>query len=71
MLEAIEKVSSAPLDYYDANKTRAMTRLLELMVIAERAVSETSNRDELLKWGPGRLMPILEGPLKDNCVMKG
>lgn len=71
MLEAIEKVSSAPLDYYDANKTRAMTRLLELMVIAERAASETSNRDELLKWGPGRLMPILEGPLKDNFVMKG
>ena len=71
ILLEIEKVSSAPLDYYDANKTRAMTRLLELMVIAERAISETSNRDELLKWGPGRLMPILEGPLKDNCIMKG
>lgn len=70
MLDEIEKVSSAPLDYYDANKTSAMTRLLELMIIAERAVSDTSNRDELLKWGPGRLMPILEGPLKDNCVMK-
>ena len=71
MLDEIEKVSSAPLDYVDANKTRAMTRLLDLMIIAERAVGDTSNRDELLKWGPGRLMVILEGPLKEHCVMKG
>ena len=70
MLEEIEKVSSAQLDYYDANKTAAMKRFVELMIIAERAVAETSNRDELLKWGPGRLMVILEGPLKDNCIMK-
>jgi hypothetical protein len=71
MLDEIEKVSSAPLDYVDANKTRAMTRLLDLMIIAERAVGDTSNRDELLRWGPGRLMVILEGPLKEYCVMKG
>jgi hypothetical protein len=70
MLEEIEKVSSAPLDYYDANKTAAMNRFLELMIVAERALAETSNRDELLKWGPGRLMVVLEGPLKDNCIMK-
>jgi hypothetical protein len=71
MLEEIEKVSSAPLDYYDANKTAAMNRILELMIIAERAIGDTSNRDELLKWGPGRLMPILEGPLKEHCIAKG
>jgi hypothetical protein len=70
MLEAIEKVSSAQLDYYDANKTAAMKRFVELMIIAERAMAETSNRDELLKWGPGKLTVILEGPLKDNCIMK-
>lgn len=67
----IEKVGEAPLEYADANKTRAMTRLLALMDIAERVLGDTSNRDELLKWGPGRLMIILEGPLKENCVMKG
>jgi hypothetical protein len=66
----IEKVSSAPLDYVDANKSPAMNRFLDLMIIAERAVGDTSNRDELLKWGPGRLMSILEGPLKANCIMK-
>jgi len=26
--------------------------------------------DELLKWGPGRLMVILEGPLKEHCIAK-
>lgn len=67
----IEKVSEAPLEYADRNKTRAMTRLLALMDIAERALSDTSNREELLKWGPGRLMIVLEGPLKESCVMKG
>lgn len=71
ILLEIEKVSSAPLDYADANKTRAMTRFLELMIIAERALGDTSNRDELLKWGPGRLMVVLEGPLKEHCIMKG
>jgi hypothetical protein len=70
MLEQIEKVSSAPLDYVDANKSRSMTRFLALMDIAQRVMAETGNRDELLKWGPGRLMPILEGPLKEHCVMK-
>lgn len=70
ILLEIEKVSSAPLDYADANKTRAMTRFLELMIIAERALGDTSNRDELLKWGPGRLMVILEGPLKEHCIVK-
>jgi hypothetical protein len=67
----IEKVSSAPLEYADANKKRAMNRFLELMTIAERAVTETSNQTELLRWGPVRLMVILEGPLKEHCVMKG
>lgn len=71
ILQEIEKVSSAPLDYVDANKGRAMNRFLELMVIAERAMSDTSNRDQLLSWGPTRLMPVLEGPLKENCIMKG
>jgi len=71
ILLEIEKVSSAPLDYVDANKKRGMNRFLELMVIAERAVSETSNQTELLKWGPVRLMVVLEGPLKEHCVMKG
>jgi hypothetical protein len=71
ILDEIEKVSSAPLDFVDANKSRAMTRFLELMIVAERVMAETSNRDELLKWGPGRLMVVLEGPLKEHCVMKG
>jgi hypothetical protein len=70
MLEEIEKVSEAPLNYADANKTKAMNRFLELMLKAEGAVQNTSNRDALLTWGPGRLMVILEGPLKDNCIMK-
>jgi hypothetical protein len=70
ILLEIEKVSSAPLDYVDANKTRAMMRFLELTIIAERAVGDTSNRDGLLTWGPGRLMVILEGPLKEHCIMK-
>ena len=46
MLDEIEKVCSAPLDYVDANKTRAMDRLLELMIVAERALANTSNRDD-------------------------
>jgi hypothetical protein len=66
----IEQASSAPLDYVDANKDKAMERFFELMAVAERALSDTSNRDELLKWGPGRLMVILEGPLKAHCIMK-
>jgi hypothetical protein len=70
MLEEIEKVSSAPLDYVDANKGKAMDRFLELVILAERAVADTSNRDELLKWGPGKLMVILEGPLKEHCIAK-
>jgi hypothetical protein len=70
LLDEIEKVSSAPLDYVDANKSDAMNRFLDLMIIAERAVANTSNQDELLKWGPGRLMVILEGPLKEQCIMK-
>ena len=70
MLEEIEKISSAPLDYVDANRGNAMDRFLELTTIAESALSDTSNRDQLLKWGPGRLMVILEEPLKAHCVMK-
>jgi hypothetical protein len=70
LLDEIEKVSSAPLDYVDANKSDAMNRFLELLIIAERARTETSNQDELLRWGPGRLMVILEGPLKDHCIVK-
>lgn len=68
--EEIEKATSAPLDYAEANKGNAMDRFLELLIIAERTLAETSNRDELLLWGPGKLMVILEGPLKANCVMK-
>jgi hypothetical protein len=68
--EEIEKATSAPLDYADANKGKAMDRFLELLVIAERTLAETSNRDELLQWGPGKLMVVLEGPLKANCIMK-
>ncbi len=68
--DEIEKATSAPLDYADANKGKAMDRFLELLTVAERTVAETSNRDELLKWGPGKLMVVLEGPLKANCVMK-
>ena len=70
LAEEIEKVSSAPLDYADANKGKAMDRFLELLIIAERTLADTSNGDELLQWGPGRLMVILEGPLKTNCIMK-
>lgn len=70
LLEEIEKISSAPLDYVDANRGNAMDRFLELTTIAESALSDTSNRDQLLKWGPGRLMVILEEPLKAHCVMK-
>jgi hypothetical protein len=68
--EEIEKVSSAPLDYADANKGTAMDRFLELVIVAERTLADTSNRDELLQWGPGNLMVILESPLKANCLMK-
>ena len=68
--EEIEKATSAPLDYADANKGKAMDRFLELLIIAERTLAETSNRDELLQWGPGKLMVVLEGPLKANCIMK-
>jgi len=70
VLLEIEKVSSGPLDYADAKKSRAINRFIELMGIAERALADTSNKIELLRWGPVRLMPILEGPLKENCVMK-
>jgi hypothetical protein len=68
--EEIEKATSAPLDYADANKGKTMDRFLELLIIAERTLAGTSNRDELLLWGPGKLMVVLEGPLKANCVMK-
>jgi hypothetical protein len=68
--EEIEKATSAPLDYVDANKGKAMDRFLELLIIGERTLAETSNRDELLLWGPGKLMVVLEEPLKANCVMK-
>ena len=47
-----------------------MDRFLELVIIAERTLADTSNRDELLRMGPGKLMVILEGPLKTNCIMK-
>ena len=70
LLDEIEQASSAPLDYVDANKTKSMERFLELMIVAERVLANTSNRDELLQWGPGKLMVILEGPLKAHCVMK-
>ena len=70
LAEEIEKASSAPLDYADANKGKAMDRFLELLIIAERTLADTSNGDELLQWGPGKLMVILEGPLKTNCIMK-
>jgi hypothetical protein len=69
-LEAIEKVSSAPLDYVDASKDKAMNRFLELMTVAEGAMADTTNRDELIQWGPGRLMVILEEPLKAHCVTR-
>jgi hypothetical protein len=68
--EEIEKATSAPLDYVDANKGKAMDRFLELLIIAERTLADTSNRDELLQWGPGKLMVVLESQLKANCVMK-
>jgi hypothetical protein len=68
--EEIEKATSAPLDYVDANKGKAMDRFLDLVIIAERTLADTSNRDELLQWGPGKLMVILEEPLKAHCIMK-
>jgi hypothetical protein len=68
--EEIEKASSAPFDYADANKGKAMDRFFELVSIAERALLDTSNRDELLQWGAVKLMEILEGPLKAHCIMK-
>jgi hypothetical protein len=54
----------------DANKGKAIDRFLELLIVAERTQANTANQDELLKWGPGKLMVILEGPLKANCIMK-
>ena len=56
--------------YADANKGKTMDRFLELLIIAERTLADTSNRDELLLWGPGKLMVVLEGLLQANCVMK-
>ena len=70
ILLEIEKVSSAPLDYADAKKSRAINRFLELMDIAERALADTSNKMALLTWGPGKLMVVLDGPLREHCVMK-
>ena len=52
--EEIEKATSAPLDYADANKGKSMDRFLELLIIAERTLAETSNRDELLLMGAGK-----------------
>jgi hypothetical protein len=68
--DEIEKVTGAPFDYVDAHKDKAMERFLELMTVAERVLADTSHRDELLKWGPGRLMVILDEPLKAHCVIK-
>jgi hypothetical protein len=70
ILEEIEKVSEAPLNYADAHNTKAMKRFLDLMIIAQRSVDDTSNRDSLLTWGPGKLMVILEAPLREHCIMK-
>jgi hypothetical protein len=70
LLQEIEKVTSAPSDYVDANKSKAMNRFLELLIVAERTAANTSNQEELLLWGPGKLTVVLEGPLKANCVMK-
>jgi hypothetical protein len=47
-----------------------MNRFLELLIVAERTAANTSNQEELLLWAPGKLMVVLEGPLKANCVMK-
>jgi hypothetical protein len=47
-----------------------MKRFLDLMIIAQRSVDDTSNRDSLLTWGPGKLMVILEAPLREHCIMK-
>jgi hypothetical protein len=68
--EEIENATAAPLDYADANKGKALDRFLELLIVAERTLAETGDQDAMLQWGPGRLMPILEGPLKANCIMK-
>lgn len=70
VMQEIEKATSAALDYADLNRGKAVDRFLELVIIAQRAVVDASRQDELLQWGPGRLMPILEGPLKEHCIEK-
>jgi len=69
LLEEIEKATGAPMDYVEANKGKAIDRFLELLIIAERTLAETINRDEVLLWGPGKLMVVLEEPLKANCII--
>ena len=68
LLIEIEDATSAALNYYDANKTPQMIRLFELAMVAADAQTSATNSDTLLTWGPGRLMPILEGPLQQHCI---
>jgi hypothetical protein len=70
LLEEIEKESGATLDYAESNKGKTVDRFLELVVLAQRAMLDSSRQEELLQWGPGKLMPILEGPLKEHCIAK-
>jgi hypothetical protein len=44
MLQEIEKVSRAPLDYIDANNTGAMKRFLELMTMPSGRWRKPSTR---------------------------
>lgn len=70
LLIEMETVAGAPLEYFDANQTPELTRLFELMIAAGDALVSASNQDAVLKWGPGKLLPILEPPLKDHCITK-
>lgn len=70
LLTEIETVGEAAANFAGTNNSAAIHRFLELMTMAQSALSEASNREELMKWGPGRLMSQLEGPLRDNCVIK-
>lgn len=68
--EEIEKESGIALDYAESNRSKTVDRFLELVVIAQRAMLDSSRQEELLQWGPGKPMPILEGPLEEHCIRK-
>ena len=68
LLLEIEAVSSAALDFADRNNGPEINRFLELATLAGAALTGAGKSETLLSWGPGKLMDLLEGPLRDHCI---